>query len=320
MINNIIYQKELNEKMALEALGKILPNIKRMIDETEILVWYKLENTVSTYFDHEIWENISYKVNEITPKGARFTTGSYRLWNFPSLRLEYQKKDVPCLDWITNTHIIAEVTLSQYVFDTYTGKLFLAHYAGPEVTGIKPCSIFLTPLRLMECLTKGENESDDVERVGHHDNHTLYSVRGYPKEVILLDTFIDWVKRFSNGKGSMEFSTKMLNLEIMDFQTYDIVVSRIKSKIEPKILIPIPNVKDTERLRIIRQVKIMPSLGQWVKVIEKYGKRSKGIVFKSTQGFKDFLKRMEAGDYLKVHKEASGIRIELTEKGLRAIE
>ncbi len=112
----------------------------------------------------------------------------------------------------------------------------------------------------------------------------------------------------------------MLNLGIMDDATCDIVMRRIESKIGPKIEIPSIDVKDTERLKIIYQVKIMPSFGQWVKVIEKYGKKSKGIVFKSTQGFTDFLKRMEAGDYLKVYREPSGIRIELTEKGLRAIE
>jgi hypothetical protein len=178
----------------------------------------------------------------------------------------------------------------------------------------------LTLLRLLECLTRGEKESDDVEIVGHPDNLTKFSVKGYPKEVELPDPFIDWIKRFSNGKSLREFSAKMLNLGIMDAPTYDIVLRRIESKIGPKIEIPSINVEDTERLRIIYQVKTMPSFGQWVKVIEKYGKRPKGVVFKSTQGFIDFLHRMEAGDYLKVYREAPGIRIELTGKGLRAIE
>jgi len=239
---------------------------------------------------------------------------------FPSLRLKYQRKEIPCFDWRIQVHTIAEVPLRHYRRDEFLGRLFLAHYIEPKVTGIEPHSIFLTPLRLLECLTKGEKESDDVEIVGHPDNYTVYSVKGYPKEVELPDPFTDWIKRFSNEKGLREFSAKMLNLGIMDEPTYDILMRRIESKIGPKIEVPSVNVEDTERLRIIYQVKMMPSFGQWVKVIEKYGKRSKGIVFKSTQGFIDFLKRMEAGDYLKVYREASGIRIELTEKGLRAIE
>ena len=112
----------------------------------------------------------------------------------------------------------------------------------------------------------------------------------------------------------------MRGLGVMDAETYDIVLSKIESKTEPKMEGDILNVKDTGRLRIIKKVVRMPSLGQWVKVIKKYGSREKGIIFKSTQGFIDFLDRMEAGGYIKVHRDKSGVWIELTEKGLMAIE
>jgi hypothetical protein len=163
---------------------------------------------------------------------------------------------------------IAEVSHDR---DEFIGSLFLAHYIEPKDTGIEPHSIFLTPLRLLECLTKGEKESEDVEIIGYPDNHTKYSVKGYPKEVELPNPFIDWIKRFSNEKGLREFSAKMLNLGVMNDDTYDTVMRRIESKIGPKIEILSIDVKDTERLRIIHQVKMMPSFGQWVKVIEKYG-------------------------------------------------
>lgn len=269
---------------------------------------------------HRIWDSIQYKINQITPKGTQFKSEVPYFWNFPSLTLEYQKEEVPCLDWIIQIYTIAEVPLRYYRGSQFLGRFFLAHYIEPKVTRIEPQSILLTPLRLLEYLTKGEKGPNSVEIVRHHDNPTVYSVKGYPKKVKLQDLFTDWIKRFSNEKGLKEFSAKMLNLDIMDAPTYDIVMSRIESKIGPKIEIPSINVEDTERLRIIYQVKIMPSYGQWVKIIEKYGKRSQGVVFKSTQGFIDFLHRMEAGDYLKVYREVSRIRIELTEKGLKVIE
>lgn len=42
-----LHKTELDEKTALESLNKVLPNIQKKIDETEILIWNKLENVRS---------------------------------------------------------------------------------------------------------------------------------------------------------------------------------------------------------------------------------------------------------------------------------
>lgn len=80
-----LHKTELNEKTSLEALNKVLPNIQKKIDETEILVWNKLETVeiMDVFFmPHGIWNNIQYKINQITPKGTRFKRGVPYFWNF----------------------------------------------------------------------------------------------------------------------------------------------------------------------------------------------------------------------------------------------
>jgi hypothetical protein len=77
-LSDSLHKTGLNEKTALEALNKVLPNMQRMIDETEILVWNKLENVkiMGVFFmSSGIWDSIQYKINQITPKGTRFKRG-----------------------------------------------------------------------------------------------------------------------------------------------------------------------------------------------------------------------------------------------------
>jgi hypothetical protein len=140
-----------------------------------------------------------------------------------------------------------------------------------------------------------------------YENTMAFQVTGLLDEIELSYSFIDWIKGFSSGKGVNDFLNKMLNLNLLDQRTYDIFT---KSESEPIIEYSELGDKDKDRLRKIEKVKDYHFYSWWGKNILHHTSR---------QGPKDYLERMEAGGYIRTYKGENGVRVELTEKGLRAI-
>jgi hypothetical protein len=83
-----------------------------------------------------------------------------------------------------------------------------------------------------------------------------------------------------------------------------------KSEDEPTIEYSELSDKDIERLRRINKVKDY----------HFYSWCGKNILdLTSRQGPKDYLEKMERGGYIRTYKGEKEVRVELTEKGLRAI-
>jgi len=205
---------------------------------------------------------------------------------------------------VSQEHVVVDV-------EVLIGKLlYFEKYFSPEDTGLKSIFLFRTPINLLKCLTEGRTESPDTEIVGHHLNTTSYRVGGFPDEIELPDLFIAWIKSFCNGKGLKDFLDKILNLDVMDQPTYDIVIMKMKSETEPVIEYSELDDKDIERLRKIDKIKDSHFNSWWGKKV---------LNLTSRQGSSNFLDKMEKGGYVKLYKSELGVRVELTEKGLRAI-
>ena len=96
---------------------------------------------------------------------------------------------------------------------------------------------------------------------------------------------------------------------MLDQSTYNIIMLNTKSEAEPIIEYFELSDKDIERLRKIEKVKDYHFYSWWRKNI---------LDLTSRQGPKDNLEKMGRGGYIRTYK-GEGVRVELTEKGLRAI-
>ena len=202
-------------------------------------------------------------------------------------------------------HIIVDVEVKRHQF------YYFGEYFSPKDTGLESIFLFRTPMSLFKCLTEGNMESSDVKIVGNYSNKTAYRVRGFSDEIELSNSFIAWINGFRSGKGVNDFLSKMLNLGLLDQKTYDIVIHKFESETEPIIEYSELSDKDIERLRKIDKIKA-PHFYSW------WGKKVLGLT--SRQGSSNFLDKMEKGGYVKLYKSDLGVRVELTEKGRRAIQ
>jgi hypothetical protein len=312
VLNNL-RRTSLTRLAALEVLRRKDEKAYRLIVGTNILEWDQKDYTK---YDKELIRN--KKIQEVLSNKCKELMGSVVFVNgfslaktlnfiyFPVLRLDYKKKGgMICLDWMSELHFVADVGVLRGEI------LYFGRYFSPKEADLEPIFLFRTPTRLLKCLTEGKMESQGVEIVVHYLNTSSYKVLGFPDKIELPDSFINWIMEFSNRKGLNDFLDKMLNLGVMDQLTYDIVTKKIKSESEPVIEYSELNDIDIERLRKIGKIKD-PHFNSW------WGKKVLGLT--SRQGPSDFLDKMKKGGYVNLYKSDLGVRVELTEKGRRAIQ
>lgn len=303
----------LTKPVTLEILRRKDEKAYRLIVGTNILEWGQKDYTK---YDRDLIRN--KKIQEVLNSKCKKLMGSVVFVNgfsplgtlnfiyFPVLRLDYKKKGgTVCLDWMSELHFVADVGVMKGEI------LYFERYFSPKEADLEPIFLFRTPTRLLKCLIEGKMESQDVKIAEHHLNTTSYQVSGFPDLIDLPDSFIDWIREFSDRKGLNDFLDKMLNLGAMNQRTYDIITMKMKSESEPVTEYSKLDDKDIERLRKIDKIKD-PHFYSW------WGKKVLGLT--SRQGPSDFLDKMEKGGYVNLYKSDLGVRVELTEKGRRVIE
>jgi len=254
--------------------------------------------------DKKIQEAFNLRLIELSLINFQIRDQHFNFFHFPELKLYYESKgDVNCLDWMSKMHIIVDaIYLRNSNHDWYVSEYF-----SPKDTGLQSIFLFRTPMSILKYLTEGNKVSPDVKIKKTYENTEEFQVKGLSDAIELSYSFIDWINGFSSGKGVNDFLNKMLKLGLLDQRTYDIV---IKSESEPIMEYSGLGDKDKDRLRKIYKVKDYHFYSWWGKNI---------LDLTSRQGPKDYLEKMEEGGYIRTYKGENGVRVELTEKGLRAI-
>ncbi len=256
--------------------------------------------------DKNIKEAFRHRFTKLSYLDLALCALNFNFLHFPELKLYYESKgDVNCLDWMSKIHIIVDAEAIGS-FRPYP-HCYLSEYFSPKDTGLESIFLFRTPMSLLKYLTEGNKVSSDVKIKKTYEKTMGFLVTGYSDEIELSYSFIDWMKGLSSGKGVNDFLNKILNFGLLDQRTYDVV---IKSETEPIIEYSELSDKDIDRLRKIDKIKDPHSYSWW-------GKKVLGLT--SRQGPSDFLDKMEKGGYVNPYKSDLGVRVELTEKGLRAI-
>ena len=301
-------RERLTKSVVLELLRKKDESTYTSILRSGILEWNLKDYTE---YDRKLEENgkvleaLTHRFWELADIELKTWGHSLNFFHLPELRLNYKKKDnVNCLDWVSRVHVVVDVEVR--IFQRY----YFEEYFSPEDTGLESIFLFRTPISLLKYLIGETTTSPDVEVLETSSKMISYGVRGFPDEIELPKSFIPWIKEFCNEKGFSFFLDKMLDIKAVDHSTYVTIMSSIKSKAEPIIEYSELGDKDLERLRKINHVKDHHFYSWW-------GKNILGLT--SRQGPKDYLEKMEAGGYVRVYKGENGARVELTDKGLKAI-
>jgi len=300
-------RERLTISQALECLGKNDEPAFKSINKLSILDWNFKD---FKEYDRDLERN--EKILEALKNRFMELTGIYlNLWEhrfnfhyFPELRIYYESKgNVDCLDWMSRLHVVidVEVKMSQlYYFEKYFS---------PEDTGFESVFLFRTPIRLLKYLFGETTTPSDVRFSSTSSNTVSYGVRDFPDKIELSKNFAPWIKNFCDLTFS-SFAFLMYAWNVLDRESYHAITLIKMPEAEPTVDYSELGDKDIERLRKINHVKDHHHYSWW-------GKNILGI--SGRQGSKDNLEKLEAGGYIRTYKGENGVRVELTEKGLRAI-
>ncbi len=319
-------REPLDRNHALWALCQVQFEAYRIVAETYIGEWdVKDTQIVSKDRLHEIVANIAQLVGQIYEQFGYirpgFNLNNYSVWKFSCLKLKYLEEGVDCIEWIADRiHVIIEVPVEPLIKrpnNLIEGTQYFAHYLSPKEAGTSPYPLFKTPFILLQHLIEGKKDSSEVRIVAHAPDKkgnflTTYNVKGFKHPLELPDKFIAWVREYGNG-SLQTLLHRLLDIHVIDKPIYDTVVDKIKAKVKVEPVPEGPSLKPKyiERLKKIEQVKDYPTLNHGARIV---GLKSKEAMF-------SFRKLMVDGGYIRVFENPSGtgFRIELTEKGLRAI-